>query len=106
MCPSGTSFLTWDVRGPNGPGNPGNHWKGWSSGGVAAANRSDGDRRLADAELGRAGRPSRPAAFPAVELGGVRPGGPVEVAIPGPRQRPGEPPPAEPGQPPLLTDGT
>src|SRR5438093_3043529 len=74
--------------------------------GRAAADRSDGDRRFADAELGRARRPTRPAAFPAVELGGVHPGGPVEVTVPGPRQRPGQPPPAEPGQPPLLVDGT
>jgi hypothetical protein len=59
------------------------------------ADRSGADRWLADAELGQARRPSRPAAFPAA--GGVRPGGLVEVAVPGPRQRPGQPPPAEPG---------
>ena len=58
---------------------------------ATAADRSDGDRRFADTEPGRARRPSRPAAFPAAEPGGIHPGGPVEVTVPGPRQRPGQP---------------
>jgi hypothetical protein len=59
--------------------------RGVAAASVAAADRSEGDRRrFADAELGRARRPSGPAAFPAVELGGIRPaGGPLEVTVDG-----------------------